>query len=64
MQGSDRGNLSFFTGIFQKVLRKTTKNSSQDSRFPGRDLNLELSEHKTENKRSEYKYPNHPVSED
>jgi hypothetical protein len=36
--------LRYFTGFHVERLRKTVKNS-QDSRSPGRDLKLELSEY-------------------
>jgi hypothetical protein len=32
-------NLRYYPGIFLKRLRKTTKNFSQDSRSPGREMN-------------------------
>jgi hypothetical protein len=38
-------NLRYYTAIFPEVLRKTSKNLSQDSRFPGRDLNPGSSEY-------------------
>jgi hypothetical protein len=41
MEESGRGLIQGTNGIFLEGLRKT-KNLSQDSRYPGRDLNSEL----------------------
>jgi hypothetical protein len=38
-------NLGYYPGTCLQGLRKTTDNLSQDSRFPGRDLNLEPPEY-------------------
>jgi hypothetical protein len=37
-------NLRYHPGIFLEGSKKTTKNLSQDSRSPGKDLNTELPE--------------------
>jgi hypothetical protein len=40
MEGSNRGLLlKYYPGIRLEGLRKTTKNLSQDSRYPGGDFN-------------------------
>jgi hypothetical protein len=40
MEGSDRGMIGYYPGICLEELRKTTRNLTQDSRSPYRDLNL------------------------
>jgi hypothetical protein len=46
VEGSGRGLILIYqSGICLEGLRKTTKNLSQDSRSPGRDLNPRFSEY-------------------
>jgi hypothetical protein len=48
MEGSVHSNLRYNPGIRLEVMNKTTKNLSQDSRSPGRDINRVSSEYEVE----------------